>query len=138
MLKVKIIILLFPFLLMSCSWEYEYTYEIENTLGDTLVVKTSIHKDDCFLVNDTILKIAPNETKMLAHDTSNSASAKYHVPECEYEDEDIVVPLEVRFDVYFEGKLLTQELRKFKFWEFIAEKQHSVYRLKVTENMLNK
>lgn len=138
MLKIKTLLFFFPFLLMSCSWEYEYTYEIENTLEDTLVVKTSIYKDDCFLVNDTILKIAPNETKTLAHDSSNSASAKYHVPECEYEYEDIVVPLEVRFDVYFEDKLLSQELRKFKYWEYIAEKRNSIYRLKVTESMLDK
>lgn len=137
MLKAKILIFLFPVLLMmSCSWGYEYTYEVENTLKDTLVIRTSIYKDDCFLVNDTILKIAPNEIKTLAHDSSNSASAKYHVPECEYEDEDIVVPLEVKFEVYFEDKLLTQELRKFKYWEYIAEKRNSIYRLKVTESML--
>lgn len=137
-MKAKILIFLLPLFILSCSWEYEYTYEIENTLDDTLVVKTSIYKNDCFLVNDTILKIAPNETKILAHDTSNSASAKYHVPECEYEDEDIVVPLEVRFDLYFDNKLLTQDLRKFKFWEYIAQKEHSIYVLKITEDMLDK
>lgn len=136
MLKTKILIFLLPLFFLGCSWEYEYTYEIENKLEETLIVKTSIYNDDCFMVKDSLIRIAPNETKILAHDTSNSASAKYHVPECQYEDEDLIVPTAVRFDLFIDGKLITKDLRKFKFWEYIAEKRHSIYRLTIDEELI--
>lgn len=138
-MKIKLIIFLFSLLLSSCSWEYEYTYEIENTLDEPIVLKTTINDDDCFRITDSIIVIQPHQTKVLAHDTSKSASAKYHVPECEYfEEDDAVVPEYIRFDVYVNDKRILRDLRTFKFWEYIAQKEHSIYVLKITEDMLDK
>lgn len=124
---------------MGCSWEYEYTYEIENTLDEPIVLKTTINDDDCFRIEDSVIIIQPNQTKVIVHDTSKSASAKYHVPECEYsEDDDIVIPEHIRFDIYINNNRIARNLRTFKYWEYIAQKQHSIYTLKITEEMLDK
>lgn len=138
MTKNNILIFLFPLFLLSCSWEYEYTYEIENTLSEPIVLKTTINDDDSFRITDSVFVIQPNQTKVIIHDTSKSASAKYHVPECEYNDDDIVIPKDIRFDIYVNDELIPQDLRTFKYWEYKDQKQHSIYLLKIIEDYLRK
>ena len=136
-MKIKYLILFIPLFLIGCSWEYEYIYEIENTLNEPIVLKTTINDEDCLLITDSVFTIQPHQTMVIAHDRSKSASAKYHVPECEYfEDEDIVIPEYIRFDIYMNDKRISRNLRTFKFWEYIAQKEHSIYTLKITEELL--